>query len=185
VQVLVVIRHGESEYNVQARSTTGWADPKIFDPSLTGRGCQQAMVLRSQLDTVLQSHVSDAMAAGSALWVTSPLRRCIQTLLFSCPLLPAPAALNEAPVQDQVANRLAKLASGRLPRIKITRCGDVMPGSYHDCCDDMYHECSVGFVTLDVQIFVQLDRRAGADSWGHRNATVRAAERVCACPSLL
>lgn len=40
LQVLHLIRHGESEYNA-ATNGPGWEDPEIFDAPLTARGKQQ------------------------------------------------------------------------------------------------------------------------------------------------
>jgi hypothetical protein len=41
VQLLLVVRHGESEYNQAVERSSGFADPSIFDPRLTARGIKQ------------------------------------------------------------------------------------------------------------------------------------------------
>jgi broad specificity phosphatase PhoE len=124
VQVLVVIRHGESEYNAAARHSPGWQDPKIFDPSLTLTGCQQAVRLRAQLAEECKRNPCLA-GASNMLWVTSPLRRCIQTFLLSCPHLPEPqdstASSPGRSVQQRIAAKVDALCKHQLPKIRIAR----------------------------------------------------------------
>lgn len=43
LQYLIVIRHGESEYNKAIVESKSYADPMIFDPRLTQKGLQQVM----------------------------------------------------------------------------------------------------------------------------------------------
>mmetsp|Transcript_28813 Transcript_28813/g.63473 ORF Transcript_28813/g.63473 Transcript_28813/m.63473 type:complete len:471 (-) Transcript_28813:1558-2970(-) len=77
---LVIVRHGESEYNKAVIESKGFGDPMIFDPSLTPKGQQQASGLQGKLATMLAKH-------GNPLWVVSPLTRAIQTFLRACPAL--------------------------------------------------------------------------------------------------
>jgi broad specificity phosphatase PhoE len=124
LQVLVVIRHGESEYNAAVRQTPGWQDPKIFDPSLTAVGCKQAMLLRAQLASELQSNPS-LVGSKDILWVSSPLRRCLQTLTLSCPVLSGPFAAVAGAARgatEQIAEQLRGMRGASLPRIKVVRC---------------------------------------------------------------
>ena len=120
LQVLVVIRHGESEYNAAAKTGPHWHDPKIFDPSLTPLGCLQAKQLREQLGKELGSNPV-LPSSADMLWVTSPLRRCIQTLLLSCPLLPKPAAPGDGG-QHPISATLTSMKGCALPKIKVVRC---------------------------------------------------------------
>lgn len=39
--MLIVVRHGESEYNRAVTESKLYADPMIFDPRLTERGLRQ------------------------------------------------------------------------------------------------------------------------------------------------
>lgn len=123
-QVLVVIRHGESEYNAASRSANGWQDPKIFDPALTAKGCRQACALRAQLARELKTNPS-LQGHASFLWVTSPLRRCLQTFALSCPALP-PSACEAAEASGRtaaaMAAKLAAMKGQALPRLKIVTC---------------------------------------------------------------
>ncbi len=41
VQLLMIIRHGESEYNLACSKSRDYADPQIFDPKLTTTGINQ------------------------------------------------------------------------------------------------------------------------------------------------
>lgn len=41
LQHLLLIRHGESEFNAAVQSTKRFTDPAIFDPFLTEKGQQQ------------------------------------------------------------------------------------------------------------------------------------------------
>ena len=41
LQVVHVIRHGESEFNAAASSSKSWEDPQIFNPGLTAKGQAQ------------------------------------------------------------------------------------------------------------------------------------------------
>lgn len=128
MKVLVVIRHGESEYNAAVRNQGQWSDPKLYDPSLTVRGCQQARRLRQQLAAELKNRHSLLLGKASTVWVTSPLRRCIQTFLLSCPLLPETAADNGSACNvktgavKQVQDKMDALRGSHLPSVKIVRC---------------------------------------------------------------
>lgn len=128
MKVLVVIRHGESEYNAAARQADNWVDPKLYDPSLTARGCQQARQLRERLAQELTSNQSILSGQESTVWVTSPLRRCIQTFLLSCPLLPdshadqVGATQSHASVPAQVQEKLDLIEGHELPPVRIVRC---------------------------------------------------------------
>eukprot|EP00955_Chlamydomonas_euryale_P037762 350874-Chlamydomonas_euryale.AAC.7 len=77
---LIIIRHGESEFNRAVEEGQSFKDPMIFDPPLTSRGRDQARALRERLRGELACH-------GDALWVVSPLRRAIETFLLACPLV--------------------------------------------------------------------------------------------------
>lgn len=66
------------EWNKADNESKHMADPKIFDPHLTTKGEQQSRALREKLSDLIKLH-------GSPLWVTSPLTRCIQTMLGACP----------------------------------------------------------------------------------------------------
>lgn len=126
VQVLVVIRHGESEHNAAQTKSQGWSDPKLFDPSLTAKGCQQARHLRQELIHEMQHNKYITAKDASVLWVTSPLRRCLQTFLLSCPLLPATAADHSAysgqkAVGQQLQEKLSAMHCHGLPPVRVVR----------------------------------------------------------------
>lgn len=127
MQVLVVIRHGESEFNAALQTGNGWVDPKLYDPSLTAKGCNQARHLRQRLLQEMQQNASIIGHNANALWVTSPLRRCIQTFLLSCPLLPNTASdldstsCGQKAVCQQVQDKLAVLQGDSLPPVRIVR----------------------------------------------------------------
>jgi broad specificity phosphatase PhoE len=127
LQVLVVIRHGESEFNAALQKGDGWIDPKLYDPSLTAKGCQQARHLRQKLLHEMQKSSSLIGQNVNALWVTSPLRRCIQTFLLSCPLLPKTASDHDnnlsttKAVCQQVQEKLAAVNGHTLPPVRIVR----------------------------------------------------------------
>lgn len=79
-KILVLVRHGESEYNrASASPVHGCDDPSIFDPDLTIRGRRQCIDLRQ--------HLQRDVDVRDALWVVSPLTRALQTFLLSCPML--------------------------------------------------------------------------------------------------
>jgi len=71
---VIVVRHGESQFNAADAHGTSWSDPCIFDAPLTARGHAQARALREQM-----------LPFQDALWVTSPLSRAMQTCLDACP----------------------------------------------------------------------------------------------------
>lgn len=126
-QVLVVIRHGESEHNAAQSKAQGWSDPKMFDPSLTAKGCQQARHLRQELIHEMQRNKYITGKDASALWVTSPLRRCLQTFLLSCPLLPATTAdssgySGQKTVGQQLQEKLSAMHCQDLPAVRVVRC---------------------------------------------------------------
>jgi len=79
-KVLVLVRHGESEYNAAAHRLE---EPAIWDPDLTERGRQQCADLRERL-----RRDPDVVAEGT-LWVVSPLARAVQTFLLGCPFVRA------------------------------------------------------------------------------------------------
>jgi Histidine phosphatase superfamily (branch 1) len=123
VQILIVIRHGESEFNAAARGSPGWRDPTIFDPALTQTGCRQAVRLRAQLTEEFK-HNPCLAGSPSILWVTSPLRRSLQTLLLSCPFLPeADTPSGVCSVSQQVQAKLDAVRQKPLPKIHVIRCG--------------------------------------------------------------
>lgn len=66
------------EWNKADSRSREWQDPQIFDPKLTATGQEQARRLRGKLEQLIAQH-------GPPLWVTSPLTRCIQTMLGACP----------------------------------------------------------------------------------------------------
>lgn len=140
VKVLVVIRHGESEYNAAARQADQWADPKLYDPSLTARGCQQSRQLRNRLAAEMKSNQGVLSGHTSTVWVTSPLRRCIQTFLLSCPLLPETPAdrvgskESKVAVVQQVQEKLDVLATQELPPVRIVRCLLLVPSVVLHAC---------------------------------------------------
>lgn len=126
MQVLVVIRHGESEHNAAQTKGKGWSDPKLFDPSLTAKGCQQARQLRKHLIHEMQHNKHITGRDSTVLWVTSPLRRCLQTFLLSCPLLPATASdssgcAGQKAVGQQVQEKLSALQCQGLPPVRVIR----------------------------------------------------------------
>lgn len=125
MQVLIVIRHAESEFNAASRAAPGWTDPKIFDPAITQQGCQQALRLRAQLAEELRSNPC-LRGSSNVLWVTSPLRRCIQTFLLSCPLLPegggsADGSAASGQLQQRIERKLAAMQKHALPKLKVVR----------------------------------------------------------------
>lgn len=141
MQVLVVIRHGESEHNAAQAKGQGWSDPKLFDPSLTAKGCQQARQLRQHLLYEMQNNKYISGKGSSALWVTSPLRRCLQTFLLSCPLLPATASDNPGLssheiVGQQVEEKLSTLQCQSLPHVRVVR--SVSTPSYVFCSGNVH-----------------------------------------------
>lgn len=90
MQIIIAIRHGQSEYNAacQQHGAGKWSDPRIFDPHLTPLGCEQTVNLRAQLTHELATNRYILENPKSVLWVASPLQRCLETLLLSCPALP-------------------------------------------------------------------------------------------------
>jgi hypothetical protein len=72
-------------------------------------------------------------SAGSVKWVMSPLRRCIQTFLLSCPLLPETngdmrdTKSEGMPVKPSVQEKLAALQGSTLPTVRIVRCVRFFP----------------------------------------------------------
>ena len=71
-----IIRHGESVYNAIDRYSRSLEDPFVFDAPLTDVGRQQALALKEKLTRKVGN-----LGAGDILFVTSPLTRCIQTML--------------------------------------------------------------------------------------------------------
>ena len=47
MQVVHLIRHGESEFNAAASSSKSWEDPQIYNPNLTVKGQAQVSNLRT------------------------------------------------------------------------------------------------------------------------------------------
>uniref|UniRef100_A0A7S0WR48 Phosphoglycerate mutase-like protein n=1 Tax=Chlamydomonas leiostraca TaxID=1034604 RepID=A0A7S0WR48_9CHLO len=79
---LVVVRHGESEYNKAVQESKSYADPMIFDPHLTQKGLMQCKELKKSLGALLRDKAKEF---GDPLFVVSPLTRALQTFLESCP----------------------------------------------------------------------------------------------------
>ena len=75
-----IVRHGESVYNAIDRYSRSLEDPFVFDAPLTDLGRQQALALKDKLIHLVQSKHS-GLKSSDVLWVTSPLTRCIQTML--------------------------------------------------------------------------------------------------------
>ena len=47
MQVVHLIRHGESEFNAAASSSKSWEDPQIYNPNLTVKGQAQVSNMRT------------------------------------------------------------------------------------------------------------------------------------------
>jgi broad specificity phosphatase PhoE len=115
VQVLHIIRHGESEYNAATKMARDFRDPQIFDPKLTDKGRKEVhfrlpSVLSWEIIVAVLSFYTAEMVSGTkdhcpaqamqlrerlksrftrlegVLWVSSPLTRAIETFMLSCPL---------------------------------------------------------------------------------------------------
>ena len=102
-------------------------DPMCPDPDLTEEGRMQCLRLRERL--------SREEIPEDALWIVSPLSRCIQTMLLGCPRIPLPEALHHAfpeelqqaqqqQQQQQLEAHLIKMEQRRGPRISL----DPAPG---------------------------------------------------------
>lgn len=123
---LILIRHGESEYNRAMEQGSSFKDPMIFDPPLTRKGREQARGLRDKLKAELSMF-------GDALWVVSPLRRAIETFMLACPSLSdlhgAATGSNAAGEQatSQLSAQLSKLNVEVVPTISefLITAGDV------------------------------------------------------------
>lgn len=77
-KVVYIVRHGESEFNAAVTAAgSQWAEPLLFDAPLTSRGKYQAKSLRK--------HVSSWNLPKDVVWVTSPLTRAIETMLWAHP----------------------------------------------------------------------------------------------------
>lgn len=126
LQIIIAIRHGQSEYNAacQTRGPHGWSDPQIFDPHLTALGVEQTRRLRKRLHDEMTHNPLIAEHPDSVLWVTSPLQRCLQTFLLSCPLLPNLEPDGEAKFKspNHIRTQLEKLRGTPLPNIRVARC---------------------------------------------------------------
>ncbi|KAF5833918.1 hypothetical protein DUNSADRAFT_9578 [Dunaliella salina] len=79
---LLIVRHGESEYNRACSESKGYADPQIFDPHLTTRGHNQCLDLKRRLQQIISEK---APKFGDPLFVVSPLTRTLQTFLEANP----------------------------------------------------------------------------------------------------
>ena len=49
LQVVHVIRHGESEFNAAANTSKGFEDPQIFNPGLTAKGQSQVSLASADI----------------------------------------------------------------------------------------------------------------------------------------
>merc|ERR1712078_797255 len=109
---VLVVRHGESQFNAADAHGTSWSDPNIFDAPLTARGHAQARALREQM-----------LAFRDALWVTSPLSRAMQTCLDACPWR-TPTGEPELPavvVRPEIAEHCATSGDVGRPRAALIR----------------------------------------------------------------
>ena len=107
---VLVVRHGESQFNAADAHGTSWSDPNIFDAPLTARGHAQARALREQM-----------LAFRDALWVTSPLSRAMQTCLDACPWR-TPTGEPELPavmVRPEIAEHCATSGDVGRPRAAL------------------------------------------------------------------
>ena len=122
-QVVVVVRHGESEFNAMSKSNGVWQDPRVFDPHLTAKGCNQAVELRGRLQCLLRNnkHIN-CHSPDDILWVSSPLQRCLETLLLACPALPQfSLSTNRTFRTGHLQSELHRTVGAAFPKIKITR----------------------------------------------------------------
>eukprot|EP00878_Enallax_costatus_P023466 GHUV01024961.1.p1 GENE.GHUV01024961.1~~GHUV01024961.1.p1 ORF type:complete len:592 (+),score=201.36 GHUV01024961.1:824-2599(+) len=78
---VILIRHGESEYNSRDARSKSWSDPTCFDAPLTERGRGQARDAWGPLVELLKRHKD----RGSTLWLSSPLARALETMLLAYP----------------------------------------------------------------------------------------------------
>lgn len=83
---LLLVRHGESEYNALMRNPRTWCSPSFWwhalcpglqDVSLTAKGEQQAKISAEELDSELEQLGEGEV--GRVRFLTSPLRRAVQT----------------------------------------------------------------------------------------------------------
>ncbi|GFH14924.1 Nsp1_C domain-containing protein, partial [Haematococcus lacustris] len=65
-QMLIIVRHGESEYNKAVLESKHYSDPLIFDPRLTHKGLAQCKELQQKLATILADKRQEF---GEPLWV--------------------------------------------------------------------------------------------------------------------
>mmetsp|Transcript_12373 Transcript_12373/g.33763 ORF Transcript_12373/g.33763 Transcript_12373/m.33763 type:complete len:527 (+) Transcript_12373:110-1690(+) len=79
---LLIVRHGESEYNRACSESKSYADPQIFDPHLTTRGRSQCLDLKRRLKQIIGEKIPKF---GDPLFVVSPLTRTLQTFLEANP----------------------------------------------------------------------------------------------------
>ena len=119
-----IIRHGESVYNAIDRYSRSLEDPFVFDAPLTDLGRQQAKALRDKLSAKL-----GGAAEGEVLWVTSPLTRCIQTMLTAYGQVfrkelnggGAPSSLPAIKVCSHMAEHLATTGDVGRPRSLLVK----------------------------------------------------------------
>ena len=126
-KLLLLIRHGESEYNLASKRLAGGVDdPLIFDPDLTQAGRHQCRSLRE----VLQR--DPELRGQDVCWVVSPLARAIQTFLIACPGLEAlregHRALRTWPEGDNTC------AAYRENALRGVPAGGGAPPGAHGCC---------------------------------------------------
>ncbi|KAL6748084.1 hypothetical protein V8C86DRAFT_3105332 [Haematococcus lacustris] len=64
-KMLIIVRHGESEYNKAVLESKHYSDPLIFDPRLTQKGLVQCKELQQKLATILAEKRQEF---GEPLW---------------------------------------------------------------------------------------------------------------------
>jgi broad specificity phosphatase PhoE len=119
---VILIRHGESEYNVWRKQSlrNGTAlcvcDPLIFDPRLSPRGVQQAVQLRAELE-------QRGLPEQIELLVCSPLTRALQTCALGFGL--DCRSFTEQAAAQPNANPHRRALVCALPRERLDKAGDV------------------------------------------------------------
>lgn len=84
LQLLLIVRHGESEYNKAISESRSFADPHIFDPPLTNKGIKQVRAGRGRR---VQGASKGGTESSQGQGQYGREGRCFQLSLFVLPKL--------------------------------------------------------------------------------------------------